>query len=255
MKHAIITGSTSGIGLGLARQFAQAGYGLMLHGLDPEGPALAQSLAQEYAVPVHFSDANLMHPEAISTLIDEAHQAFGSIEVLINNAGIQHVAPVEAFPAAKWEAILSINLSAAFYASQAVWPHMKQAAFGRIINISSAHGLRASAFKSAYVTAKHGITGLTKALALEGAPHGITVNAICPGYVKTPLVEGQIRDQALSHKISEAEVVEKIMLVKQPIKSFIPVADIAALALFLASDAGKTMTGASLPIEGGWTAQ
>jgi len=255
MKNAIITGGSSGIGLGIAKHFAQNGYNLLINGLESNGPEIAQKLHDTYGVKVIFSGANLLQPDQIEQMVGEAEEAFGSIQVLINNAGIQHVSPVEDFPAEKWNAILGVNLSSVFHASKAVWKGMKNAGFGRIINISSVHGLRASEYKSAYVAAKHGVTGLTKVLALEGAPYGITCNAICPGYVLTPLVEGQIADQAKSHGMSEEEVIEKVMLRKQAIKSFVAVEDLAAMALHLASDAAKSITGASLPIEGGWAAQ
>ena len=255
MKNAIITGGSSGIGLGIAKHFAQNGYNLMINGLEPNGDEIAQGLSQEFGVKVIFSKANLLFPDQIEQMVREAEEAFGSIQVLVNNAGIQHVSPVEDFPAEKWNAILAVNLSSVFHASKAVWNGMKANKFGRIINISSVHGLRASEYKSAYVAAKHGVTGLTKVLALEGATLGITCNAICPGYVLTPLVEGQIADQARAHGMSEQEVVDKVMLKKQAIKSFVAVEDLAAMALHLASDAGKSITGASLPIEGGWAAQ
>jgi 3-hydroxybutyrate dehydrogenase len=254
-KAVLITGSTSGIGLGIARYFARAGYQVMLNGLEKNGADIAKGMAQEFETRVLFSPANMMRPEEINEMCLQAIDGFGKVDVLINNAGIQHVAPVEEFPAEKWEAIVSINMSSAFYTSKALWNTMKAEGRGRIINITSAHGLRASAFKSAYVTAKHGVTGLTKVLALEGAPYGITVNAICPGYVKTPLVEGQIADQAKAHQLSEEEVIQQVMLKKQAIKSFVDINDLAALSLFLASDAAKMITGASIPVEGGWTAQ
>jgi len=255
MKNAIITGGSSGIGLGIAKHFAQNGYNLMINGLETNGEEIAKQLAQEFGVKVLFSKANLLYPEQIEQMVREAEEAFGTIEVLVNNAGIQHVSPVEDFPAEKWNAILAVNLSSVFHASKAVWKGMKANKFGRIINISSVHGLRASEYKSAYVAAKHGVTGLTKVLALEGASLGITCNAICPGYVLTPLVEGQISDQAKVHGMTEQEVVDKVMLKKQAIKSFVAVEDLAAMALHLASDAAKSITGASLPIEGGWAAQ
>jgi len=255
MKNAIITGGSSGIGLGIAKHFAQNGYNLLINGLEANGEDIANQLALEHGVKVIFSKANLLYPEQIEQMVREAEESFGTIQVLVNNAGIQHVSPVEDFPAEKWNAIISVNLSSVFHASKAVWNGMKANKFGRIINISSVHGLRASEFKSAYVAAKHGVTGLTKVLALEGASFGITCNAICPGYVLTPLVEGQIADQARSHGMTEEEVVDKVMLKKQAIKSFVAVEDLAAMALHLASDAGKSITGASLPIEGGWSAQ
>jgi 3-hydroxybutyrate dehydrogenase len=196
-----------------------------------------------------------MYPEQIYDLANTALSAFGTVDVLINNAGIQHVAPIEDFPDEKWQAIININLSSAFYLSKALWKPMKKQKFGRIINIASAHGLVASEFKSAYVAAKHGIVGLTKVLALEGAPYNITANAICPGYVKTPLVEKQIDDQAKAHGISKEEVISKVMLYKQSVKDFIPVELLGQMALFLASENAHTFTGTAIPIDGGWNAQ
>ena len=202
-----------------------------------------------------FSGANLLKPEAIDEMIKSAEDTLGKVDVLVNNAGVQYVAPIDEFPVDKWNLIIGVNMSAAFHTSKAVWAGMKARGFGRIINITSAHGLRASEFKSAYVTSKHGVTGLTKVLALEGAPLGITCNAICPGYVKTPLVEGQIKDQAEAHNMSEDEVIQKVMLKKQAIKDFVKVESIGALSLFLASEAAATITGTSIPIDGGWTSQ
>ncbi|MBF8963355.1 3-hydroxybutyrate dehydrogenase [Pontibacter sp. FD36] len=255
MKNAIITGGTSGIGLGIARLFAAQGYNLLLNGLEKNGQQIADELAQEHNVKVMFSSANMQYPEQIREMVQQAEQAFGQIDVLINNAGIQYVAPVDEFPEDRWDAIIAINMSATFHASKAVWPGMKTRGFGRIINIASAHALRASEFKVAYVAAKHGVAGITKVLALEGAPYGITCNAICPGYVRTPLVEAQISNQALAHQMSEAEVIEKVMLKKQPIKQFVEVEALGNLALYLASDAASQLTGAMLPVDGGWSAQ
>ncbi len=254
-KTALITGSTSGIGLAIAKTFAGEGYNIMFHGLEKNGEEISQKLGKEYNVKTAFSNANLLEPEAIKQLVETAISKFGSIEVLINNAGIQYVSPVADFPLEKWNAIIAINLSSVFIASQAVWKTMKQNKFGRIINISSVHGLRASEFKSAYVSAKHGVIGLTKVLALEGAGDNITCNAICPGYVKTPLVEGQIKDQAKAHNLSETEVVKKIMLKKQAVKEFIPEDKIAELAIFLAMDNASSITGSTYTLDGGWTAQ
>jgi 3-hydroxybutyrate dehydrogenase len=188
-------------------------------------------------------------------MVDDAISKFGKIDVLVCNAGIQYVSPMEDFPAEKWDAIIGINLSSAFHLSKADWPSMKAQKFGRIINIASAHGLVASEFKSAYVAAKHGIVGFTKVLGLEGAPYNITCNAICPGYVKTPLVEKQIADQAKAHNMSEDEVVSKVMLHKQAIKEFVSVETLGKLALFLASDDASTITGTAMPVDGGWNAQ
>lgn len=254
-KTALITGSTSGIGLGIAESFAKSGYHLCFNGLEKNGAEIAAELGEKYGVQTIFSPANLLSPEAISEMVKLAEDTFGKVDVLVNNAGVQYVAPIDEFPIEKWNLIIGVNMSAVFHTSKAVWPGMKARGFGRIINITSAHGLRASEFKSAYVTSKHGVTGLTKVLALEGAPLGITCNAICPGYVKTPLVEGQIKDQAKAHNMSEEEVIQKVMLHKQAIKDFVKVESIGALALFLASEAAATVTGVSIPIDGGWTSQ
>ncbi|GAB3256366.1 3-hydroxybutyrate dehydrogenase [Larkinella harenae] len=254
-KTVLITGSTSGIGLAIAKAFAQQGHNLIFNGLELDGGQTAAALAADYQIDYLFDPANMLHPEALRTLVLRAEQRFGQIDILINNAGIQHVAPIEDFPEDKWDAIIGINLTSAFHLTKAVWPAMKKQRFGRIINIASAHGLVASEFKSAYVAAKHGLIGFTKTVALEGAPHGITANAICPGYVRTPLVDQQLSDQARAHRLSEREVAEKIMLAKQSIKQFIPAESVAALCLFLASEQAATLTGASLPIDGGWSAQ
>lgn len=255
IKTALITGSTSGIGLAIAKTFAGEGYNIMFHGLEENGKEIAEKVGIENNIKTSFSNANLMNPEAIKELVETTISKFGSIEVLINNAGIQYVSPVEDFPLDKWNAIIAINLSSVFIASKAVWKSMKENKYGRIINISSVHGLRASEFKSAYVSSKHGVIGLTKVLALEGAVDNITCNAICPGYVKTPLVEGQIKDQANAHHLSEDEVVKKIMLKKQAVKEFIPEDKIAELAVFLAMDNASSITGSSFTLDGGWTAQ
>ncbi len=254
-KSAIITGSTSGIGLGIAESFAKSGYSICFNGLEENGAEIAAGIGEKYGVKTIFSGANLLKVESIQEMVATAESEFGKVDVLVNNAGVQYVAPIDEFPESKWDLIIGVNMSAVFHTSKAVWTGMKQRGFGRIINITSAHGLRASEFKSAYVTSKHGITGLTKVLALEGAPFGITCNAICPGYVLTPLVQGQIKDQAESHNMSEDEVVEKVMLKKQAIKRFVKVESIGALALFLASEAAETVTGDSIPIDGGWTSQ
>ncbi len=254
-KTALITGSSSGIGLGIARVFAAAGYQICFNGLESNGAEIAAEVGKEFGVKTIFSPANLLKPEAIKEMVALAQNELGPIDVLINNAGVQYVAPIDEFPEAKWDLIIGVNMTAVFHTSKAVWPQMKERKFGRIINITSAHGLRASEFKSAYVTSKHGVTGLTKVLGLEGAPLGITCNAICPGYVRTPLVEGQIADQAKAHNLSPEEVVEKIMLKKQAIKEFVKVETIGKLALFLASDDAATITGSSIPVDGGWSAQ
>lgn len=254
-KTVLITGSTSGIGLALANRFAKKGYQIMFHGLESNGSEIAKAVGEKHNVKVAFSNANLLQSEAVENLVAQTITTFGHLHVLVNNAGIQYVSPIDEFPNSKYEAIISINMNAVFYASKAVWKQMKEQNFGRIINISSVHGLRASEFKSAYVTAKHGVIGMTKVLALEGAPFNITCNAICPGYVKTPLVEGQIKDQAKAHQMTEEEVVEKVMLKKQAVKQFVPVATIADMALLLAKDSSSTITGTSFALDGGWSAQ
>ncbi|MCX8080919.1 MAG: 3-hydroxybutyrate dehydrogenase [Bacteroidia bacterium] len=255
-KTVLITGGTSGIGLGIAREFAQTRkYNLVLNGLEPNGNEIAQALADEFKIKVCFHPANLLKPEQIRELARFAEEENGTVDVLVCNAGIQHVSPIDEFPEEKWDAIIGINLSSAFHLTKAVWPGMKKRNFGRIINIASAHGLVASEFKSAYIASKHGIVGFTKTIALEGAPYNITANAICPGYVRTPLVEKQIADQAKSHGIPESEVISKVMLYKQAVKDFVPVELLGKLAVFLASEEAKTLTGTALPVDGGWNAQ
>ncbi|MEO8475147.1 MAG: 3-hydroxybutyrate dehydrogenase, partial [Chryseolinea sp.] len=202
-----------------------------------------------------FSNANLLNRQQQQTMVANAEQKFGRIDVLVNNAGIQFVSPIEEFPDEKWSAIIGLNLTAAFQLTKAVWKGMKQQKFGRIINIASVHGLVASEFKSAYVASKHGLVGLTKATALEGAPFNITVNAICPGYVKTPLVENQIADQAKAHGLSQEEVVSNVMLSKHSVKEFVPASLIGQMALLMASEQASTITGASWSVDGGWSAQ
>lgn len=255
MRTALITGSSSGIGLGIAREFAKKGYNLILNGLESNGVEIAENLSKEFKIKTLFSPANLLEGDEIQEMITRAFTEFGTIDVLINNAGIQFVSPVENFPEEKWNAIIGINLTSAFLTTKLVWNKMKAQKFGRIINIASAHGLVASEFKSAYVASKHGVIGFTKTIALEGAPFGITANAICPGYVKTPLVEKQIKDQSIAHNLPEEEVISKIMLQKQAIKEFISVETIAELCLFLSSESASTITGASFPVDGGWNAQ
>lgn len=261
-KSAIVTGSTSGIGLGVARALAAAGANVMLNGLGAAADAEESraELADTFHVRAGYDDADMTKPEAVRALVARAEREFGAVDILVNNAGIQHVAPVEHFPEAKWDAILAINLSAAFHAIKAALPGMKARGFGRIVNIASAHGLVASPFKAAYVAAKHGIVGLTKTVALEvaevgGAEGGITVNAICPGYVWTPLVEKQIEDQAKSHGLPRERVVREVLLAKQPNKRFATVEEIGALTVFLSGASAASITGAALPVEGGWTAQ
>jgi 3-hydroxybutyrate dehydrogenase len=255
-KVAIVTGSTSGIGLGIARALAEAGAHIVLNGLGTgeEIKRTTQMLELATGVSVAFDGANLMNPVETTAMVQRAEKMFGRLDILVNNAGIQHVAPIEAFPDSKWDAILSLNLSAVFHATKAAFAGMKQRKFGRIINVASAHGLVASPFKSAYVAAKHGVVGLTKVTALEGAESNVTANAICPGYVWTPLVEKQIEDQAKAHGIDREKVIRDVLLVNQPNKKFATVEEMGALAVFLASDMAASITGTALPVDGGWTA-
>jgi len=255
-KTALVTGSTSGIGLGIAEAFAAQGANIVLNGFGDTGEieTLRARLAREHGVAVAYDAADMSRPADIEAMVAKAVDRFGAIDVLVNNAGIQHVAPVDEFPVAKWDAILAINLSSAFHTTRNALPTMKRRGWGRIINVASAHALVASPFKSAYVAAKHGIAGFTKTVALEVAEAGITVNAICPGYVLTPLVQKQIPDTARARGISEEEVVKNVLLAAQPTKKFVTVEQVAALAVFLAGDAAASITGAVLPIEGGWTA-
>ncbi len=256
-KSAIVTGSTSGIGLGIARAFANAGMDVMLNGFGDaaEIEATRSSLEDEFGIKARFSAADMSKPADIAGMVESARDAFGKVDVLVNNAGIQHVEPIETFPVAKWDAIIAINLSAAFHAIRAVVPEMKARKWGRIINVASAHALVASPYKSAYVAAKHGILGLTKTVALETAEHGITANAICPGYVLTPLVEKQIPETAKARMLTEAQVVRDVLLHAQPTRKFVTTEEIGDLAVFLCTGGAASITGAALPIEGGWTAQ
>ncbi|MEW6690606.1 MAG: 3-hydroxybutyrate dehydrogenase [Pseudomonadota bacterium] len=255
-KTALVTGSTSGIGLGIAEAFARQGASLVINGFGErtEIERLRARLAADHGVTVVYDGADLSQAAAIEAMMKAAIAGFGAVDILVNNAGIQHVAPVEEFPVAKWDAILAINLSAAFHTTRLALPGMVKQGWGRIVNIASAHALVASPFKSAYVAAKHGIAGFTKTIALEAAEKGVTVNAICPGYVWTPLVEKQIPDTARSRGISEEQVKRDVLLAAQPTKKFVGVEEVAALALFLASDAAASITGTVLPIDGGWTA-
>lgn len=255
--NAVVTGSTSGIGLGIATAFAAEGWNIMLNGFgdDSEIEKIRAGLEEKYGVKALYNGADMSKPDEIRGLIDESQRAFGQVDVLVNNAGIQHVSPIEDFPEGKWDAIIAINLSSAFHTTKALFASMKERGFGRIINIASAHGLVASPFKSAYVAAKHGIVGFTKTIALEGAEHGVTCNAICPGYVKTPLVEAQIPDTAKARGMTEEEVVQKVILEAQPTKQFVTVEQIGALAVFLCSENASQITGAAHQIDGGWVAK
>ena len=255
-RNAIVTGSTSGIGLGIARVLAARGANVMLNGFGKadEIERVRERLRSDTGVDVVYSAADLSRTDAVIEMAETAIDYFGRVDILVNNAGIQHVAPVEKFPPERWDAILSINLSAAFHATRAVFAGMKERGWGRIVNVASAHGLVASPFKSAYVAAKHGIVGLTKVVALEGAEAGVTCNAVCPGYVWTPLVERQIDDQARAHRISRDQVIRDILLAQQPNKRFATVEEIGAVVAFLCSDAAQSVTGTAMPVDGGWTA-
>jgi 3-hydroxybutyrate dehydrogenase len=256
-KVAVVTGSTSGIGLGIARALAHAGADVVINGLgEPEDieRVLTELEHDCSGARVIYNDANLMKGEEAAGLVEQTIAGFGRVDILVNNAGIQHVSPIESFPPEKYEAIIALNLSAAWYTTRAAFAGMKQNGFGRIINVASAHGLVASPFKSAYVAAKHGVIGLTKTIALEGAEHNITCNAICPGYVWTPLVENQIDDTAKARGIAREEVIRDVLLAAQPNKRFAEVEELGALAVFLCGPGGRSITGTALPVDGGWTA-
>ncbi len=255
-KTALVTGSTSGIGLGIAEALAAAGANVILNGFGPadEIEALRAGLAERHGAVVRYDGADMSQQAAIEAMMKGALAEFGVVDLLVNNAGIQHVAPVEEFPVDKWNAILAINLTAAFHTTRLALPAMKAKGHGRIVNIASAHALVASPYKSAYVAAKHGIAGFTKTVALEVAEAGITVNAVCPGYVLTPLVQKQIPDTAKARGISEEAVVRDVLLSAQPTKRFVQVSEVAALTLHLCSDAAASITGTVIPVDGGWTA-
>jgi 3-hydroxybutyrate dehydrogenase len=255
-KSAIITGSTSGIGLGIARGLAASGVNIVLNGFGDanEIEAIRSELADSHQVRVLYSGANMADGNDIAAMMVQAEQEFGGVDILVNNAGIQYVAPLEEFPVEKWDAIVAINLSSAFHTTRLAIPHMKAKSWGRIVNIASAHALVASPFKSAYVAAKHGIAGLTKTAALEVAEHGITVNAVCPGYVMTPLVEKQIPEQAKARGITEQQVISDVLLAAQPTKRFVTVEELSSVVNFLCTDHARSITGITLPVDGGWTA-
>jgi 3-hydroxybutyrate dehydrogenase len=256
-KVAVVTGSTSGIGLGIATALAAEGAAIMLNGFGDAAAIdkLKRELAQMHGVKTAYSGADMSKPAQIREMIAQAASELGSVDILVNNAGIQHVAPIESFPDEKWDAIIAINLSAAFHATKAALPGMKQRRWGRIINIASTHGLVASAEKAAYVAAKHGIIGLTKVTALECANAGITCNAICPGWVLTPLVLQQVEARAKAAGTSVEQAKIELLREKQPMLSFTTPENLGALAVFLAGDAAATMTGEALPMDGGWLAQ
>jgi 3-hydroxybutyrate dehydrogenase len=256
-KTALVTGSTSGIGLAIARIFAANGANVVINGFG-EADAIEKErsgIESEFGVTCHHSGADMTKPDEIAAMMADAEKAFGGVDILVNNAGIQHVSPVEDFPVGKWDAIIAINLSSAFHTTRAAVPGMKKKGWGRIINTASAHALVASPFKSAYVAAKHGIAGFTKTIALEVAQSGVTVNAICPGYVWTPLVEAQIPDTMKARGMTEDEVKRDVLLAAQPTKEFVTVDQVAALALYLAGDQASAITGAMLQMDGGWVAQ
>jgi 3-hydroxybutyrate dehydrogenase len=255
-KSAVVTGSTSGIGLGIATAYAKTGMNVTLNGLGDAGEIerIRSGLEKETGVSVRYDGANLMQAEACEALITGAEAAFGSVDVLVNNAGMQFVSPIEDFPVDKWNAIIALNLSAAFHTTRTAMRGMKARKYGRIINIASAHAHVASPFKSAYVAAKHGIMGLTKTVALEGATFNVRCNAISPGYVHTQLVENQIPDTMKARGLTREQVINDVLLAAQPTKEFVKVEDVAGLALFLVSAAANQINGASLNMDGGWTA-
>jgi 3-hydroxybutyrate dehydrogenase len=255
-RVALITGSTSGIGLGIAEAMGAAGATLILNGFgEPASTAeTLKRLNDVHRVEVDYDGADVSKPAAIDAMVSAALAKHARLDILVNNAGIQHVAPIEQFPPETWDRIIAINMSSAFHATRAALPAMRSQGFGRIINIASAHGLIGSPFKSAYVAAKHGVIGLTKVTALETAESQITCNAICPGYVWTPLVERQIADQAKAHGLPREQVIRDVLLAQQPNKRFATVEQIGELAVFLCGEAGASITGTSLPVDGGWTA-
>lgn len=256
-KTAIITGSTSGIGLATAEALAAKGCNIVVNSYSDTGQdhEIAAGLAARHGVEAVYVKADMARPDECRALVEQAVARFAALDILVNNAGIQHVAPVEAFPTERWDAIIAINLSSAFHTIAAAIPHMAEAGWGRIVNVASAHGLRASPNKSAYVAAKHGVVGLTKAVALEQAGKGVTCNAVCPGFVLTPLVETQIGDRAREAGVDRDTAIRDIILARQPSKEFATVGQIAAAVAFLCSDDAAQITGTTLSVDGGWTAQ
>jgi len=256
-KVALVTGSTSGIGLAIARAYAKQGADIVINGFGDKDTIEKEraGIEKEFGVRAQYSGADMSKGDEIAAMVAEAQAKLGGVDILVNNAGIQFVSPVEDFPIEKWNQIIAINLSAAFHAIRAAVPGMKAKKWGRIVNTASAHALVASPFKSAYVSAKHGIAGLTKTVSLETATFGITVNAICPGYVWTPLVEKQIPDTMAARNLTREQVINDVLLHAQPTKQFVTVEEVADLAIFLASDSARSITGAIIPIDGGWTAQ
>ncbi|MET0546640.1 MAG: 3-hydroxybutyrate dehydrogenase [Caulobacterales bacterium] len=256
-RVAVVTGSTSGIGQTVAESLAKAGASVVLNGFGDAAAIenLRKTIESQNGVKVIYSAADMSKPASIQTLFDDANKALGAPDIIVNNAGIQVVSPIEDFPPEKWDAIIAINLSSAFHMTRLAIPAMRKQNWGRIVNIASAHGLVASPFKSAYVSAKHGVVGLTKTVALEVAEQQITCNAICPGYVHTPLVDKQIDDQAKVHNIPRDRVIKEVILQAQPNKRFVTTEQIAALTLFLCSEEGSSINGAALAMDGGWVAQ
>lgn len=255
-KNALVTGSTSGIGLAIARALAAQGANVTINGFGAADAIEAEraGIEKDFGVHCRYSGADMSKPAEIAAMVSEAEAAFGSLDILVNNAGIQHVSPVEDFPLEKWDQIIAINLSSVFHATRAAVPGMKKRKWGRIINTASAHSLVASPFKSAYVSAKHGVAGFTKTIALELATHGVTVNCISPGYVWTPLVEKQIPDTMKARNLTKEQVINDVLLTAQPTKQFVTVEQVAAFALFLCSDSASQMTGSNYSMDGGWTA-
>jgi 3-hydroxybutyrate dehydrogenase len=256
-KSAVVTGSTSGIGLAVARALAKEGVNILINGFGQadEIETVRRSIETDFSVRSVYSAADMSKPDEIIAMIRQAEETFGAVDILVNNAGIQHVSPVEDFPPEKWDAIIAINLTSAFHTTRAALPGMKARGWGRIVNTASAHSLVASPYKSAYVAAKHGIAGFTKTIALEVAAHGITVNCISPGYVWTPLVERQIPDTMRARGLTKEQVINDVLLEAQPTKQFVTVDQVAALAVFLCTDAASQMTGSNLTMDGGWTAR